>query len=516
LHAAAPVLLAALLGAAYVILAPPSRDLASALLRTRLFSAEGFAGWNGWWYGGHPTLAYSVLFPPLAALTSPQLAGAVAATAAAAAFSCLVAGLAGGRLAALWFAAATPVDLLTGRLPFALGLAFALAATLAARRDRWAVAGLAGALAALASPVTGVLVALVGASLAGCAPATRDRRRLAGGTWLIVAPAVVLAALALAFPESGREPYAPSALLPVLAIAALLVWRLPASMRELRLGIVLYGLLCLLAFAIPSPLGANAGRLAPLLAGPLAALALHAERRPWLLAACAIPLLYLQWQAPVRDVALAAGSPAVERSYWRPLIGYLRRQGRPPFRVEIPFTSTHWEAYWVAPEIPLARGWERQRDEGDDPLFYRGDLTAARYRGWLRALAVRYVAVADVPVDPSARAELALIDRGLPYLRPVWHSEHFRVYAVRDPGAIAAGPVRLLDVGPDWLRLDARAPGQVLVRVRFSPYWKLVRGRGCVEPAGPFTRLVLRRAGPVELQIAFSLGRVGASTPRCR
>ena len=50
-----------------------------------------------------------------------------------------------------------------------------------------------------------------------------------------------------------------------------------------------------------------------------------------------------------------------------------------PFRIEIPFTRFHWETYVVAPRYPLARGWERQLDIKDNPLFYSGPLTAATY-----------------------------------------------------------------------------------------------------------------------------------------
>src|SRR5580692_10165264 len=72
---AAPTLVAAGLALVYVLSSPPSLDLAAHLLRAKLFSAEGFGLWDNWWYGGHDTLAYSVLFPPLAAATSPQVVG---------------------------------------------------------------------------------------------------------------------------------------------------------------------------------------------------------------------------------------------------------------------------------------------------------------------------------------------------------------------------------------------------------------------------------------------------------
>jgi hypothetical protein len=73
----------------------------------------------------------------------------------------------------------------------------------------------------------------------------------------------------------------------------------------------------------------------------------------------------------------------------------------------------------------------------------------------------------------------------------------------------------LTGLGPDWLTLRARRPGAVRLRVRFTPYWELSQGSGCVAPDGPWTRLTLARAGPVKLTTAFSLGRIRATSPRC-
>jgi len=73
----------------------------------------------------------------------------------------------------------------------------------------------------------------------------------------------------------------------------------------------------------------------------------------------------------------------------------------------------------------------------------------------------------------------------------------------------------LAALGPDWLVLKASRPGSVYLHVHFSPYWELTEGSGCVEPAGDFTRLTLRRAGTVKLQTVFSFTRIAASSPRC-
>src|SRR5262249_38831948 len=50
--------LAALLGGVYMVLAPPSADLAAQAYRSGL----GLVLWDGSWYGGHHMPGYSVLF----------------------------------------------------------------------------------------------------------------------------------------------------------------------------------------------------------------------------------------------------------------------------------------------------------------------------------------------------------------------------------------------------------------------------------------------------------------------
>jgi hypothetical protein len=230
--------------------------------------------------------------------------------------------------------------------------------------------------------------------------------------------------------------------------------------------------------------------------------------------AAAIPLLYLQWHAPIRDVTNAGGA-ASSNAYYRPLLSFLERQSGPPFRIEIPFTKFHWEAYAVAPRFPLARGWERQLDIKYNHIFYGGALNAGTYEQWLHNLAIRFVAVSDAGLDYSAVKEAALIDGGLSYLRLVLRTRHWQVYAVADPTPIVQGAASLRALGPNWLSLEARRPGSALVRVHFTPYWAITRGSGCIAPSGDFTRLTLRRAGPVRLAIRFSFGRIGARSARC-
>jgi hypothetical protein len=513
-----PTLVAGILAAIYVIVSPPSEDLAAHLLRAKLFSATGFGIWNNWWYGGHNVPGYSVLFPPVAAVLTPQLTAAIAATATAALFDSLVRRRFGDEawLGSLWFAAATATSLYTGRLTFAFGLLPAVGTALALQRNRPVVATSLAVVTALASPVDALFAALAGAAQAAGAYLEHRRLRPAlPGIAVVVGAFAPVLILAVVFPEGGYEPFAFSALWPIIGICAIAFAALPARDRALRAGVVLYALGCLAAYAVHTPVGSNAARLAPLLAGPLAAL-LWARRRPLALLAAALPLLYIQWQAPVRDVRVALGSKAVSSAYYQPLVAYLSRQAGPPFRVEIPFTIFHWEAYAVAPRFPSPRGWERQLDIKYNGLFYgKTPLNAATYDAWLHRLAVRFVAVSDAKLDYSAVKETALIDRDLPYLKLVFRTRHWRVYAVQDPTPITQGAATLRALGPNSVSLQAQRPGTVDLRVRFSPYWALPRNAGCVAPDGGFTKVVLRRAGPVTLTIRFSFGRIGARSPRC-
>jgi hypothetical protein len=514
---AAPTVLAGALALAYVLVSPPSYDLAAHLLRAKLFSQVGFGLWNNWWFGGHDTLGYSVVFPPLAAATSPQVVAGAAAPITAALFEALTRYRYGDRalLGATWFAAATAVNLLSGRLTFAFGLMFCVATALALQRGRPSAAAGAALLSALASPVAALFTALIAVTYG--VPGVggeRDRKRALVGGAIAATALLPVAALAVLFPEGGTEPFAFSALWPIPVIAIGFVVLLGPEEREIKLGAALYAAATLAAYAVDSPVGSNAARLGPLVAGPLAALVWWRRRTAWLVLAAA-PLVYLQWQAPINDVATSAGNPALKASYWRPLLSFLRSEGGGPFRIEIPFTRLHWESYRVAPSFPLARGWERQLDIKDNRVFYSGTLTASRYERWLHRLAVRYVAVASGPVDYSATAEVRLIDRGLPYLREIWHSRHFRVYAVADPTPIATGPVTLTALGPNSVTLRANRAGRFLLRIRYTPYWKLGTGAGCVSRAGDFTALEVRRSGPVKLVVAFALDRIGASSPRC-
>jgi hypothetical protein len=304
----------------------------------------------------------------------------------------------------------------------------------------------------------------------------------------------------------------------LLAVAALVV--LPREERGLRIGTVLYAIATTAAFLVQTPMGSNAVRLGALFAGPIA---LCAARIPVSRAGRAgfvvmlALLAFWQWSSAARDFLASQNEPSAKVSYYKPLLDFLATQRPEDGRVEIPFTRSHWEAAVVAPHFPLARGWERQLDAGRNSLFYAGILTNFTYASWLAEHAVHFVALPDVRPDTSSFDERGLIERDPPYLRLRKRLPHWRIYEFTLPHPIVipeeGNDIRIVRLRSDEVDLDARTPGTALVRVRWTPYWR-IQG-GCVERAGDWTRVIVKRPGRLHMTTSFSPVRVLFRGRRC-
>lgn len=462
-----------------MLAAPPVADLAAHSYRAWLFETEGFAIWNLQWYGGHHVPGYSLAFPPLAALLGAREAVALAGVAAAGALT----GLTRGHRTAAWLlSAGAAANLVTGRGPFALGLAFGALALLWRERPARAVAF--SLLTAAASPVAALFLCLAGVVLRSP---------------LLVAPAAALVlALAALFPEGGAERFVATAFWPMLALTLAAGWLLPGRWR---LAAGLYALLLVAAFAIDSPLGQNAARLG-VLAGPAALAIAGRGPRPAVLAVAA-GLLYLAVLPAVRAVSESRGDPAASAGFHAPLLGFLDRAAAPGDRVEIAFTRNHWEADHVARRWPLARGWERQLDLAVNGLFYDGSFSAAAYEEWLRREGVRWIALPQAPLDFSAREEAALLRRGAAFLRPAFEGGGWRVWELRGAPPPVQGPGRIVATSPQRIEIEVRRPGRLRLRFRRTRHWRVVEGTADIRGG---ERLAVDARAPGRLVLEARLG----------
>ncbi len=473
-------------------------DLPAQLYRVTMFRHLGLTLWDPQWFGGHWAPSYSVLYPAVAATIGVALTSVLCAASAALAFDRLAVARfgAGARAGSVLFALGTAQQLAIGQLAFLMGEAFALGACWAVARRRWPLAGVLAVGAVLASPLAGAFLALAGVALL-VAAAPRDRAR----TGVVVVGALVpLGALAVMFADPGPFPFSFVDFCFDLSVAVVLWLLAPKGDRLLRTGAALYVAAVIACFAVHNPVGGNVGRLAEVVALPLGACVLWPRRR-WLLGVLAVPMLLAVW-APAwgalsgRTAALASS----HRAYYAPLTAFLTAHDDPLGRVEVVPTRYHWEAAYVAPAVPLARGWERQLDIARNPIFYGGPLDATSYRAWLLARGARFVALPDAPLDMAGTAEARLVAAGVPGLTEVWADAHWRVFAVDGAPGIVSGPARLVSARGGRMVLDVTAPGPVLVRVAGGTHW------GCVTPVADGVVVQAPRPGRIVLRARVAAG----------
>ncbi|WP_330465892.1 hypothetical protein [Micromonospora zamorensis] len=512
---------AVVLAAAFLLAPRMGTDLAAQVARAEFADRYGAAPIDLGWYGGVNQYGYSLFTARLGALIGMRPLGAVAAVLGAAALGWLfVRGRARRPLLAGVLGAVVLVgNLASGRVTFAVGLAFGLLALCAVSAERpprplrLALAAGCAALATAASPVAGLFTGLAGAALLLAAlrrsdgpgralpGGWRSERPLAEGFVLAVAPAVTLAPIALLFGNGGTQPYSAESMRINVALAVLVAVVLPRRRRVLRVGALLTVLLLVGAYYVPSPIGSNALRLPLLFALPV--LAGYAPLPgPWLAGLLAATVW---WQSPVMlsDVT-RAGAAESAPAFYRPLVAELDRR-QPVGRVEVVPLRDHWESAYLPPTVPLARGWERQVDSDRNALFYDGTLSAQTYEQWLRDQAVTYVVVApDAPADRWGRDEAALIRGDLPYLREVWRDPTWRLYEVVDPTPLVGAPGRLVTADRGAVRLTA-TPGDVPVKVRWSRWLSLDGPDGCLRPgADGWTEVRVRAAGDYSISSSLA------------
>jgi hypothetical protein len=517
--------LAATAASLLVWLAPPGGDLAAHEYQRSLFLGHGFTLWNNFWYAGrYAFVGYSIVYYPLAALLGIRVLAVLTVALAAAAFALLLE-REWGR-AACWpgrsFAFVWAGAVITGELPFALGVTLALLALLALRAGwRWTGAALT-LLVVAASPVAFLLLAVV---LAGTFLVRRaSLRRYAIPAFALAVAATAELLMLRLFPIGGSLAfpwYEAAAAGTFCVIGIALVWRIERA-RVLRGVFSVYLATVALSFAIPSALASNVDRLR-FLALPLALLTVSLRRwRPLPVTLAAVALAGAWNVSPLaagwtRSAADLSSRPKI----WTAPVAYLHAHLRAGYRVEAVDTSQHWPAFYLAAaNIPLVRGWFRQDDYPFDGLLYRRRFTLAQYIAWLRRLGAAYVVLTNAPPDYTSRREAKLVRGSDTGLRKVFATRAVSVYAVPRPQPILTGPGRPTVLALREARLAIRVSrgGTYHVAVRWSPYWHA--STGCLTRANG-GMLQLRTRAAATVRIAFDVDATSLfdafsnTAPRC-
>ncbi len=487
---------ASVLALAWLLLPPTGSDLSAQVAHAEFAGAHPWNPVDLQWFGGTSLLGYSVIVPPLMAVLGVRAVGAAATVLAAWLFGILMSRFRVPRPVAGTVAGALCLgaNLLVGRLTFAVGVAAALltlTALTTSHRVRWVLLVLGPVLTWAASPLAVLFLALVGATLV-------VRRHMLDGVLLSASSLAGLGA-SLWVGQGGYMPMPGAGVVVGVAVCGLVA--VSTRYRLVQVGALLAAVGIILAMAVHTQVGFNALRLPALFAAPL----LVATSR--LRARVLVPLVALTvvLVPPLKtgDVT-AIGDPTDEREYFTALTAELDRLPLTG-RVEIPPTLHRWESVYVADDVPLARGWMTQLDAGYHPLFFEESIDSGSYRHWLRHNGVQYVAVADAVPAAAGEAELSLIASGLGYLHEIWRGEHWVVYAVAHPTATVAGG-RLLSQDAVSISFATRAPGAVLLRVRWSKWLTLAGSGGCLRRHGSWTEVVATRAGTYRVGSAVEPG----------
>jgi len=512
------VLVGGVLATVYLVWKPLAPDLAAQIARANLVKSAGNVSWWTGWFGGLSLPTYSLLTPSSMAIFGVRATGVAAAVVGGVIIARLVATSRRPRAGAIAFSVAQMANLLDGRVTFAVGLTLAAAALLALQNNRPLFAAPLAAIAYFSSPLAGLFLGLV---LLAVMLTDESRRR--GAFSVAVLLGVIGLSMALLFPGTGEMPFLWTDLVP--AGLCCIGVALFCPQRVVRTSALLLLLALPIFLAAPGAIGNNVTRLAWICAAPV--VLAYSPLRRWMLAVV-LALLAL-W--PTMDVVQQVSSthaPSSTAAFYQPLLGALadeQARGGPDAvgaRLEVLDPVNHFATVYLAGRASLARGWDRQADVANDPIFYqKGALTAASYHAWLHDLAVRWVAVPATKLDYSAVQESKLVAGGLDYLEVVWSSPSWTLYRVTDSTRLAEG-AQVHSVEPTRITVETPAAGAVYLRVRWSPYLTVQHTDGtlavgsCLANADGWLNITVPESGQYRITSRFDPVSRLQSDQRCQ
>ena len=500
--------IAALVALLLLVVVPRGGDAAAHLYRTLLVE-HGALVWDNLWFAGqYPLASYSVLYYLPAAVVGNALLAAAGVVASALLFAAIVV-RAWGRVArwgAYSFAVLAGGQFFTGDYPYTLGFTFLLASVFALQRGRRALGVACAGITLGCSPLAFLFLCLTLAALL-----VRSRRPRLREVALAL-PLGVIAVLELAvlhlFP-SPRLTYPFTLWRLMLGVPVGVVGALVASRGRSRALVSVFAVwtaATIVAYTISSPFGHNLLRPATVVFPIMLIAASLARFRPCWLAVPAVVGAFAANVGPYVATVVSRDDPAAAVGFWRPMLTYVRRHSSAAFRLEVVPTVNHWEAYYVPRAgFAIARGWYQQLDSGANAALYRRPLTPRAYRAWLRSVGVEDVVVANTAPAAEAGPELRLLRSGRSGLARVFSSREGSVYELPHATPIVTGSARAAIVAQSFsgIRGWASRPGRYLMRVHFTPYWKLRRGALCVSRApDDMTYLHVERRGSFTLHAA--------------
>ncbi len=269
--------------------------------------------------------------------------------------------------------------------------------------------------------------------------------------------------------------------------------------KQVRVAALLCAGGIILAYFVKTPVGANAVRLPVMFALPV--IVGLCERSRWVVLLSGAIVAALNPPLVVSDLD-DGGDPANYASYYVALNAELAKQPHIG-KIEVVMTPNYWESVYVAREHLLARGWLRQQDTAQNPLFFKNKApSAAAYRRWLVDNGVAYVAlpseVSWLGIDERRAVHRAAAETGAGSLWPIWGDAHWELYRVAGSPGLVDGPATVARANEGSIVLRFSQPGTALLRVNYNR-WLSASRDACLFDADGWTQVQAPHAGPVEI-----------------
>lgn len=262
--------------------------------------------------------------------------------------------------------------------------------------------------------------------------------------------------------------------------------------RRFMILFLSYAALCVASFVTPgSPVGNNIGRFFFVFALPLFLLLRRTRLRRGplgidLVLVTLVAFAVLQLSAPYSHFTRRDERPQTQPSFFAPALAVAARLNDADHRIHVVALRRHWEAaYFPESGFPITRGWYRQADAIHNSLFYT-PYDEGEYVAWLRSMGVEHVFLPQAPLDAWSRREAGILASS-PSFKVVARSGQWVVYRLRDAEPLVigldGGVAHVTDMGHQALTIRVDRPGRYLVKVTWSPYWRLEEVRAGVGHA---------------------------------
>ncbi len=518
-------LLAAAITLFMVLRGIPGWDDAAHCYKVFLLRGGNSIFWDNFWYGGsYGAVAYGFLFYLVASVVPAKVIVVFSAGVIPVAFFLYQRCMWGidAVLPAWALAAVMGVYLAHGQDPFIFALALTLGGLAVHASGRPILGAVLVGFAIFSNPMA--FVACFAFMVTDVVVGQEVRRRYLVFFCVVALFVALRVGIGWAFHESGAYLNETTQLLLYLGFAlvgiAVAGVNVEHSRRRFVTLFAVYGVLCIASFITPgSPIGNNIGRFFFVFALPLFTLLRRTRMSNSFFGVsfvllCVFCFTIIQVSVPYSHFTRREELTQTERSFFEPALSVAAERHDVEHRIHVVALCRHWEAVFF-PEAgyPITRGWYRQADAIHNSILATS-YSEQQYVAWLRRMGVEYIYVPHTPLDLWGEREASLLARSSAF-EAIAQPGSWTVYRLRHAEPLAVGlgggRARLLALEHQSLRVRVDRPGRYLLKVTWSPYWRVERGEGHLSSTPD--RLVLLsadRAGDYDVHLRVTAAAVVA------